>query len=403
MINRTDSLVIGFALSVMVACGGGEKDVVRVERGSFEATLTESGELEARQSKVITMPSYNWQYGRPKLVELVEEGIEVEAGDTVGRLETAGVERVLNEKRADLEIAIADRNKLLVNQQNTLSDQNAQVNSSKAALEMARIDLERVVYESEHRQQIAGLHLQIAEIEFARAQARLEHTKEIHEEELQVQDLKIQQIRAAISEAERTLDRFVLRAPSDGMVEYHRHRGRRGVGDKIQVGDEFWPGQGLVGLPNLQHMTVFTAVDETDIKHVAEGQRARIRLDAYPKIEFTGTLTDVGMICHALEEKSRKVFDVQIDIHQSDPLLKPGMTVRCGIETASLDDTLFVSPAAIHETTDGYVVYRQNGASWDKVPVSLGPRNEHSVVIHGNVQQGDHLRLSEREVSDADA
>jgi multidrug efflux pump subunit AcrA (membrane-fusion protein) len=397
MINRIDCFVIVFAISVLVACGGAENDFVRVRRGPFKATLTESGELQARQSKVITMPSYSWQYGRPKLVELVEEGIEVEAGDTVGQLETTGVERVLNEKKADLEIAIADRNKLLVNQQNALSDLYAQVNSSKAALEMARIDLERVIYESEHRQQIARLHLRIAEIGFARAQAKLEHTKGIHEEELHVQDLKIQQIQAAISEAERTLERFVLRAPSDGMVEYHRHRGRRGVGDKIQVGDEFWPGQGLVGLPNLQHMTVFTAVDETDIKHVAEGQRARIRLDAYPKIEFTGSLTDVGMICHPLEQESRKVFDVQIDIHESDPLLKPGMTVRCEIETASIDDTLFVSPAAIHETVDGYVVYCQNGASWDKVPVSLGPRNQHSVVIHGNVKQGDHLRLSKED------
>ena len=49
------------------------------------------------------------------------------------------------------------------------------------------------------------------------------------------------------------------------IVEHYRNRRSR---NKIAVGEEFWPGDRLIGLPDLSKMKVQTSVVETDIAKV---------------------------------------------------------------------------------------------------------------------------------------
>ena len=293
-------------------------------------SLTETGELRAVNSKVVTVPFYDWSYGDVKLLWLAEEGEPVSKGDKVAVLDTSSVKRAYLQKESDLSIAISEFRKLQVENESELKKLEADFESVKARLKQAQIDTQRVIYESKTEKESSRLRLKIAEIDLQKIQRRIEHTKIIQEQSLMIQREKIKQIQNAIGNARRTIKKFSIEAPSDGIVEYRRRRRNRGP--KVQVGDEFWPGRQLVGLPDLSKMKAVTSISETDITKIKLGQKAIIRLDAYPKETFKGEIDYISITCHEKDEDSKqKVFDVEILINGTANILKPGMTVSCEI------------------------------------------------------------------------
>jgi multidrug efflux pump subunit AcrA (membrane-fusion protein) len=314
------------------ACGDRDPESSKVESVAATAILVETGELQAVNSKVVAVPRFKHEYtgnGRAKLVWLEEEGRQVKAGATVALLDTSGVMRVKVQKQADLDIALADLEKLKAEQDTKAKELSADLQSAQAALKLAQIDTQRAQYESDVAKEIKRLGLKIAQIEVDKIASKIIQTQNVHREELLIQQQKIRQTRSAIATADRTIRRFSLRAPADGMVEHYR-RGRRR--EKVQVGGEYWQGRPIVKLPDLSQMKVLTTVNETDISKIAMGQKVLVRLDAYPKVAFEGKITTIGVTSREKEEKSKiRVFDLEVLLQKADPILKPGMTVSCEI------------------------------------------------------------------------
>lgn len=386
-------LVHKFFFSIMIlvllSCSSGSSEYVSVESGVFRAVLAETGELQAVRHKLITMPPFNWEYGQPKLTELAKEGITVRKGEVVGQIETAGVTRALGQKRADLEIAKADLAKLMVEQQNEIKQAEAEIKSAESQLSLSQIGMERVKFESRAKKEVAELELESARMGLEKSRNKLKATERIHIEDLRIQRAKISQIESAIASAEFTIEMFTLRSPGDGMLEYRQNRRTR---RKVAVGDQFWRGQPILGIPDLNQMKISSTVNENDRQKTHVGQYVAVRLDAFPKMTFKGTVNKISRVSRAEERGSQiKVFDVEIMVEGSHTVLKPGMTVRCEYLVADLDDALFVDPAGVHKERNEYVVYVKDGLGLRKVPVTLGPRNARAVVVQGDVKAGDEV------------
>jgi HlyD family secretion protein len=387
-INKTFLLVI-LIFVFIVACRENNENLFRVEKGMFRVTITETGELQAVNSKVITMPSFGWDYGRPKITGMEEEGKMVKTNDIVGQIDTSGVVRHLGQKKADYEIAKADIKKMIAQHDSKMKQLSAALESAEAALRMAVLDTQRVKFESESKREVSKLNYKIAMITLHKAQKRISHTKKIHTEESQIQQEKIKQIISAIEKAERTIHNFTLRAPAEGLV-VHRKKGWRG--EKVRVGDQLWMGEPIIGLPDLSRMKVSTTVNETDIDKIKIDQIVTVRLDAFPKKDFTGKITKVGRTCRKKDRDSKiKVFDVEILLQDSNPILRPGMTVSCEILVLELDDSLFVNNSCIHQKGDQFYVFVRDGAKLREIPITLGPKNNNSVVIKGDLKAGDKI------------
>jgi HlyD family secretion protein len=315
---------------LIFACNVDRETSVKESKKGPNATLTETGELQAVKSTVVQMPSFNWAYGRPKIVRLEGEGTNVKKGDVVGQIDTAGVVREMGQKEADLAMGQADLNKLLVEHENQIKAQEADQEIAKAALKQAQVNMERVKFESLAKKEVRQLELEIAELAYQQILKKMKHNQIIQQETLRIQKEKIKQIVSAINMAKRTKDMFTLRAPANGMIEYKK-RGWRSR-EKIKVGDELHPGEALIGLPDLTRMKVLTMVNETDISKIKLGQKAAVKLDAFPKVLFDGEIIYVSKTCRLKERDSKiKIFDVEILLEKSDPILRPGMTVSCEI------------------------------------------------------------------------
>ena len=70
---------------ILVSCKGKESSdiqVTSVKKGTFMEELTEQGTVEAVNSISVSAPSTSYRYGALKIAKIVDDGKEVEKGDT---------------------------------------------------------------------------------------------------------------------------------------------------------------------------------------------------------------------------------------------------------------------------------------------------------------------------------
>ena len=252
---------------------------------------------------------------------------------------------------------------------------------------------EKMQFESDRRKKISELTLKKATINYKKSLRRIDATLVVQENDLKIKSTKIFQIENQITDARRALSRTILRAPSNGLVEYLENPRTR---EKIKVGDEFYYGRPMVGIPDLSKMKVKTTLDELDFCKVAIGQKSVARLDAFPDKPFLGKIIDIARLPRKKAyDQPEKVFDVIILLDTSDPILRPGMTVRCEVITAELENVLFIENECICKENMSYYLYKRNKSDLKKCAVAIGPQNHNFTVVYcdDNLKSGDKIMV----------
>jgi HlyD family secretion protein len=141
-------------------------------------------------------------------------------------------------------------------------------------------------------------------------------------------------------------------------------------------------------------MVVETKVRETDIHKVERNQKVSVRVQAYPDLALTGQVTLVGTL--AQEEKERrgtKFFGVTVQVSESDPRLRPGMSARVEIQVEESPRARFVPLEAVFEKDGRQVCYVWQRGAFRPRPVVLGPSNRDFVVVTKGLEKGERVAL----------
>jgi len=209
---------------------------------------------------------------------------------------------------------------------------------------------------------------------------------------------RIQEASAKLELAKQQLARCEVRAEVPGIVVY-KDVFFGSEQRKPQVGDQVWANQPLIILPDISRMVVETKVRETDVHKVERNQKVTVRVEAYPDLRLRGSVSLVGTL--AQEERERrgtKFFSVTVQIAESEPRLRPGMTARVEIEVEERAKALFVPLEAVFERDGRSLVYL---AGRRKRPreVVLGPANADFVVIEKGLARGERVLLRDPEAA----
>ena len=201
------------------------------------------------------------------------------------------------------------------------------------------------------------------------------------------------EIRARAAILEQQIARTIVRADAPGLVVYrdlYFGSDRR----KPQVGDEVWPNQPLIAVPDPSQLTVDTRVREIDLHRIAASQRVTITVDAYPDIRLPATVALVGAL--AQDDAGRagtKFFPVTIKLLASDARLRTGMTAEVEIAIASIARALTVPLQAVFDDRGTkYVLIDRHGAA-ERREVTLAGANETRAAVAGGVTAGERVRL----------
>lgn len=385
------TLIAWFSQSVAVIR---DAPTVAVRRDQFRVFHLEAGEIRAARGEKVSSPRVR---GDLKIVRLWPEGSRVEVGDLLLQFDRSQHEQWLKDAASDLEKAKADRERALANMDRRFSDLQMEVQRSQAGLDLARISVQKAEYGSPIEREERLIALERAERALTQANTYVEAQEIIDRVENSNIALRIGHRQKNYDNALRDYERLTVYASRPGIVVYEKIR-KRGTDrhGKVMEGDVVWGGTSLLSLPELEQMQVFSQVGEMDVHLVQVGQRAEIRLEAFPGPVFNGVVSDISPMANEMEDApSVSVFDMLIDIDEQDERLAPGMSAAVRIVVDTTEESLLVPLSSVFHKHDRTVVYRQSKSGFEVVDIELGNDNGLDVIILSGLEEGDSVAVSD--------
>lgn len=276
-----------------------------------------------------------------------------------------------------------------------------ELDRARQAVDKAREDLELL----EVKHQTYMDYTRPAEIEGARA--ALHNRKEGLRQLEQAASYRYSQTEAALTLAQskvselggklelqkQNVQNSEIRATVAGMVIYKEvffGSDKR----KVQVGDQVWPNQPIVMVPDLSQMVAETQIRETDIHKVEKNQRVVIFVEAYPELRLEGEVSFIGTL--AQEEQGRpagKYFRVTVLVRNVDPRLRPGMSARVELLVEQIERARFVPLESVFERAGRRYCYVLRKGRTEVQEVLTGPSNENYIVIEAGLDPGERVLL----------
>jgi HlyD family secretion protein len=367
-----------------------------IQQGDFQASLMETGDLQAVVATHIVMPFLGRRYGyRQKLTGLLEHGTEVEEGDSIIALDPSNILRFLVERENRLELEKAGYNKTLVQQSTQANQLRSQLDQQEASYNMEKLALDKSRFDSEKNKLIRELEFKKAEINLNKTIKSIEYNEKIAKLDRIIKETRVKQLENDTADSHAALNRLVLRSPNKGILQIEYNRSTQQL---YKAGDESYPNRPLASIPDLRRMKVISSINEVDIDKVAIGQPVRVTLDAFPDLHFNGEVSMIGRLSHRKDRESNiKIFDLEAVIEENDnEILKPGMTVSCEIIYAELRDVFYVSNDCIIREDGQYFIHLSTRGNITKTPVEVGPRNNNQTVIYGDFTKGQEVIPKDR-------
>jgi HlyD family secretion protein len=270
---------------------------------------------------------------------------------------------------------------------------NAQASVAKARADLA---LKKLAFE---RNQALHARNLIAENDLDTARSNYEQAKA----QVALEQAGVQQAEAFLAEARINLGYTDITSPVDGVVVSRSVDVGQTVAASFQTPTLFEIAE------DLTKMQVNAAVSESDIGGVADGQKARFTVDAYPGRRFDGRVAQVRNA--PVTVQNVVTYDVVIEVANADLALKPGMTATVEIETARRDDAIRIPQRALRfhpeeagaRDPNAAAVWRQGvDGALERVAITPGLRNETWVELaQGALAAGDAVVVA-RERTAAD-
>lgn len=291
----------------------------KVTRQDLVSTVTASGEVKPR--KYVNVSSN--VSGRITHL-LVKEGERVRRGQVLARIDSTRLEANTRQSEAGVQA------------------QKADVQRAQADLEAAKLAFERT--ERMHKDKlVADQQMEQAQAEYKMKAANVESLKR-----------RITQQEAALESVRDDLEKTIVVAPMDGAVtNLAKEEG------EMVIGAQSFSPTVIMTVADLSVMECEVMVDETDIRNLALGQEAEIRIDAFEGVKIKGDVTEIGSSAiprgstqggtptTANTGNQAKDFKVKITLKDPPPSIRPGLNAAADITTSRKQKVIAVPIQAV--------------------------------------------------------
>lgn len=390
-------VVVAVVVLIVISKVTSKKDVANLyaesQKGQFDIVVTTTGELQAKNSTDITGPEFtqsrNIRAMDIKITDMVPEGTEVKSGDYVATLDRTSFDNSLKDELERLTTYETNLEMKILDTAVTLSNLRDNIKNLRFSVEEAAITLQQSKYEPPTTIRQAEISLDKANRSLDQAIRGYSLRVEQAKSDMRTAKTNLSEQRVRVSDLQTVLSKFIITAPSSGMIIYKRDR----MGAKRKVGSSISPWDNVVAtLPDMSSMLSKTYVNEIDVSKVKAGQHVEIVVDAFPEKSYTGTVTSVANIGEQLPNADAKVFEVLIEVDGSDPILRPSMTTGNKIITKTINDVTFIPLECVQAGADSIpFVYLKNGT---RQVVVLGESNENNVVVEQGLKPNVQLYLN---------
>jgi HlyD family secretion protein len=170
-----------------------------------------------------------------------------------------------------------------------------------------------------------------------------EHTLTADEMNLEVMRHELAAAKAEVVRCTDNLAYTTITSPLDGIVT----RVKAEVGEMAMMGTMNNPGTEILQVADLSKMLLLAEVDEAFIGAVHAGQKAKVRIQAYPGRIFEGTVDSVALVQSVSVRTGSKYFETRILVNTDWQRILSGLTADVDIQTQCHSGVLKVPTQAV--------------------------------------------------------
>ena len=319
--------------------------IEKVQRGELVEYVTAPGQIQPKKKVTISAKV------SARIMELPhKKGETVTAGNpnanppipasVLVRLDSKDLESQLRSTEA----AMAAQAAQVEVEKSRIAAQKATVLGNAATLKQAQQDLERKkgLFESKD---ISQSTFDLSQCKYDEVKAQYEsgqHALKSAELNLVVMQHTLEAADARVEQAKEALTYTMITSPMDGVVT----RVNAEVGEVVIFGTMNNPGTVIMEVADLSKMLLMAQVDEIDIGKIKVGQKASVRVQAFNKQEFKGTVDSIALT-NKTSQTGGKYFETEILLESTGEQLYSGLTADVDIEAQRHTDVLKVPSQAV--------------------------------------------------------
>ena len=195
---------------------------------------------------------------------------------------------------------------------------------------------------------------------------------------------------AMLKMAEIEFNHSVIKSEFDGVVD----RVYNETGEYVSVGKP------LVRLVQVDKLKVLVGVPERDVPRFKTGDTVQLRFDALQERIIEGTIYRIATTA----EPATRTFTTEIEVDNSEGILKPGMIARVALVRSVYSNAITVPMFSVISRPEGRFVLVEQDSHAVLRPVEVGFFQNEEVLISAGLAAGEHLIVTgHRSLSDGDA
>jgi RND family efflux transporter MFP subunit len=331
--------------------------VQRPVSGSDRTVLNGSGYVTARREATVSSKVTG------KVVEvLVEEGMRVEAGQILARLDSSNLEK-------SFQLA------------------EAQVESSRKGLEETRANLEQAERELKRFTQLAASEV-ASRSELDRADAEAKSLKA---------RLARQEADVAVAEREvalwkQQMEDTIIRAPFTGIVTSKNAQPGEMI-SPISAGGGFTR-TGICTIVDMSSLEIEVEVNESYINRVQPGQLVEATLDSYPNWRIPAKV--IAIIPTA--NRQNATVKVRVGFEKLDPRILPEMSVKVAFQTSEKTPTanrtepnIMIGKSTVRQRDGKEIVWVLNSGQAEARAITVSATRGDQVEVAAGLNGGEKI------------
>jgi HlyD family secretion protein len=389
---------------LLCGCGSEMVNVVSYElnRTDFIEKFDTKGTIQATNTLTVTAPRL--RVSNMTVIYLAGDGAHVSKGDTICILDAPSLIEQYESAASRLEQVKMDLNKLIIENEVSLSSLRAQLDNMEIRIALNSLDSIQKQFAPPVQQRLFALELEKANVERTKLQKRYAAQKQIYEAEKKGLNSRIFSTENDIQRVVDQINQLTITAPQDGMtlhttvplMRFMSMSGIGSVGGKIAVNSSVFSNMALLQMPDLRQMEVSVEVPETKYRRILAGQKVNIQIDALANVVTTGEVKRKTLVAKTPDSQTAvKLYEVIVSIDSLHNLMTPGLSATCEIIVNEVRDTVVVPTLAVFDRDSLKIIYVADNGRFIPVPVETGLSNSTETIISKGLNGSETIALVE--------
>jgi HlyD family secretion protein len=315
----------------------------------------------------------------------VNLGVSVHQGQVIAQIDRTEFLQKVKEAEAKVaqakaylaEIEAGSRPEELRQAEETVRE--AQSRFDHAKLQRQRVDaLFKKQVVSKKEADLAEMEYTVAEAQWAASQQHLRLLKEGARQEVkEASRAKLKEMEALLAQEQIRLQNTDVVAPFQGEI----------IRRYVDGGALVSPSTPIVNLVHTTTLKVVANVLERDIPLLKPGMKAILRTEAYPERVFEGRVARINIGL----DLSTRTLQSEIEIPNSNRLLKPGMFTRIEVVLLEKPEVLSIPRDAVMEEEGKQFVYLVEGNKAARRLILTGIEQDRFLEVKEGLKEGDQV------------